>query len=165
MYGRNKYRQTQADTATPGELVVMLYDGIVRFVGEAISANEADDVKTMGLKLTRAIDIIAYLQSTLREDVAPELVAALDRVYCSWTAILVGANIMLMVPKKKLVANCTTPIMMQANTYTALKKREYEEVVKCTNLAVPDRKTAVHTTTAQLRTLISMAASLVPKRS
>ena len=93
MYGRNKYRQTQADTATPGELVVMLYDGIVRFVGEAISSSEEGDVKTMGMKLTRAIDIIAYLQSTLREDVAPELVAALDRVYCSWTAILVGANI------------------------------------------------------------------------
>ena len=93
MYGRNKYRQTQADTATPGELVVMLYDGIVRFVGEAISSSEEGDVKNMGMKLTRAIDIIAYLQSTLREDVAPELVAALDRVYCSWTAILVGANI------------------------------------------------------------------------
>jgi flagellar secretion chaperone FliS len=93
MYGRNKYRQTQAETATSGELVVMLYDGIVRFVGEAISANEKGDAKTVGMKLTRAIDIIAYLQSTLREDVAPELVAALDRVYCSWTAILVGANI------------------------------------------------------------------------
>jgi flagellar protein FliS len=93
MYGRNKYRQTQADTATSGELVVMLYDGIVRFVGEAMTAMEADDVKTVGMKTTRAIDIIAYLQSTLREDVAPELVAALDRVYCSWTAILVGANL------------------------------------------------------------------------
>jgi flagellar protein FliS len=93
MYGRNKYRQTQANTASPGELVVMLYDGIGRFVGDAITALEAEDVKELGVKTTRAIDIIAYLQSTLREDVAPELVAALDRVYCSWTAILVGANL------------------------------------------------------------------------
>ena len=92
MYGRNKYRQTQATTATPGELVVMLYDGIVRFLGEAITALETDDVKTVGLRTTRAIDIINYLQGTLREDVAPELVAALDRVYCSWAAILVHAN-------------------------------------------------------------------------
>ncbi len=92
MYGRNKYRQTQAATATPGELVVMLYDGIVRFLNEAISALEHNDVKTVGLRTTRAIDIINYLQGTLREDVAPELVAALDRVYCSWATILVHAN-------------------------------------------------------------------------
>ena len=92
MYGRNKYRQTQATTATPGELVVMLYDGIVRFLNEAISALEQNDPKTVGIKTTRALDIINYLQGTLREDVAPELVAALDRVYCSWSTILVHAN-------------------------------------------------------------------------
>ena len=92
MYGRNKYRQTQAATATPGELVVMLYDGIVRFLDEALTALADDDVKTVGLRTTRAIDIINYLQGTLREDVAPELVAALDRVYCSWATILVHAN-------------------------------------------------------------------------
>ena len=92
MYGRKKYRQTQAETASPGELVVMLYDGIVRFVTEAIQGVEAGDPKVSGQRITRAIDIISYLQSTLREDVAPDLVAALDRVYCSWATILVHAN-------------------------------------------------------------------------
>jgi flagellar protein FliS len=92
MYGRKKYRQTQANTATPGELVVMLYDGIVRFVTEAMQGLEAGDPKVTGQRITRAIDIISYLQSTLREDVAPDLVAALDRVYCSWATILVHAN-------------------------------------------------------------------------
>jgi len=35
------YRQTQAQTAAPGELVLMLYRGAVRFVGLAVEAIDA----------------------------------------------------------------------------------------------------------------------------
>src|SRR5437764_841294 len=48
------YRQTQAETAAPGELVVMLYRGAARFVGTAVDAIEAEKVPAAHNSLVRA---------------------------------------------------------------------------------------------------------------
>jgi flagellar protein FliS len=93
MYGRNRYKQAQARTAGPNDLIVMLYDGILRFVAEAITGVEAGDSAASGQKLSRALDIIAYLQAILRPDQAPELSATLDQTYLAWTTLLVRANL------------------------------------------------------------------------
>lgn len=92
MYGRNRYRQEKVTTAQPGDLVVMLYDGILRFVGEAHQALGASDPAGVGKAVRRCLDIIGYLQASLREDAAPELVQLLDRTYNAWCAALVRAH-------------------------------------------------------------------------
>ncbi len=93
MYGSNRYKQNHMNTAQPGDLVVMLYDGIVRFLTNAIDACESDDPANTGHSITRAMDIIAYLQAILRSDVAPELADRLDAAYSAWSTALVKANI------------------------------------------------------------------------
>lgn len=92
MYGRNRYKQARVNTAQPGDLVVMLYDGITRFIGDAERALEQGDVQATGRAVQRAIDIIQYLQGTLREDAAPELTASLDRTYAAWSMLLLKAR-------------------------------------------------------------------------
>ena len=93
MYGRNRYKKNRASTAQPGDLVVMLYEGMLRFTTEARQAIVEEDPKASGYAFTRTLDIIAHLQDTLRLDVAPEFGKALDTTYTLWTKLLVEANI------------------------------------------------------------------------
>jgi flagellar protein FliS len=59
------YRQSAVLTATPGQLVVMLYDGARRFMRQAISAMQEGDVEQTHLRLRRAEEIIRSLDSHL----------------------------------------------------------------------------------------------------
>jgi flagellar protein FliS len=93
MYGRNRYKKNRANTAQPGDLVVMLYEGLLRFSAEARQGVVDGDPKVAGHAFTRTLDIVAHLQDTLRMDVAPELGKALDTTYSLWTKLLVESNI------------------------------------------------------------------------
>ena len=55
------YRQTQAQTAAPGELIVMLYRGAVRFVASGIEGIEANNVEVSHNNLVRAQAVINEL--------------------------------------------------------------------------------------------------------
>jgi flagellar protein FliS len=59
------YRQSAVLTASPERLVVMLYDGAIRFLGQAAIAMRDRDVAMTHLKLRRAEAIIEHLQNTL----------------------------------------------------------------------------------------------------
>ena len=93
MYGRNRYKKNRTSTAQPGDLVVMLYEGMLRFTAEARQHMLDEDPKLAGYAFTRALDIVAHLQDTLRMDVSPDLGKALDTTYTLWTKLLVEANI------------------------------------------------------------------------
>jgi len=93
MYGRNRYKKNRTSTAQPGDLVVMLYEGMLRFTAEARQHMLDEDPKLTGYALTRSLDIVAHLQDTLRMDVSPDLGKALDTTYTLWTKLLVEANI------------------------------------------------------------------------
>ena len=93
MYGRNRYKKNQTSTAQPGDLVIMLYDGMLKFTGEARQAIEAGDPKVSGMKITRTLDIVSHLQDTLRIDLAPEVGESLDLTYNIWHKLLFEANL------------------------------------------------------------------------
>jgi flagellar secretion chaperone FliS len=72
------YRQSAVMTASPEQLVVMLYDGARRFLGQATAAMRAGDVETAHVRLRRAEAIISHLRDTLdldQGDVADRLQA------------------------------------------------------------------------------------------
>lgn len=51
------------------ELIVALYDGMVRFLHKAIEATEAGNVEERRIAVKRVLDILMHLQSRLRMDV------------------------------------------------------------------------------------------------
>ncbi len=59
------YRQGAVLAATPGELVVMLYDGARRFLRQASAAMQAGQVERAHNTLRRAEMIIGHLDATL----------------------------------------------------------------------------------------------------
>jgi flagellar protein FliS len=93
MNAYNTYRQTQAQTAAPGELIVMLYRGAARFVSSAIEAIEAKDVQTAHNQLVRAQAIIGELHQTLDFERGGEMSGKLSRIYEYMNHRLVEANL------------------------------------------------------------------------
>lgn len=78
-----QYTAHTAQTATPGQLVVMLYDGFLRFAAQGRSALEGGDVGTAGLRLSRAQDIVTELRVTLdmtQGEIASNLASIYDYV-------------------------------------------------------------------------------------
>lgn len=110
MYGRNRYKKNRASTAQPGDLVVMLYEGMLRFSAEARQGIEEGDPKRAGYAFSRTLDIVAHLQDTLRLDVSPEFGKALDTTYTLWTKLLVESNIQRDLEKLDIVRQQMTEL-------------------------------------------------------
>jgi flagellar protein FliS len=85
-----QYRQTAIQTAPPEQLVVMLYDGAVRFLEQAKAALQ--DGKDASEPLVRAQDIIIELSSSLNH-AAGEVAGNLGRLYDFWIQWLLQAQI------------------------------------------------------------------------
>ncbi len=91
----SKYRGVQLQTSSPAQLVVMLYDGIIRFVTEAQAALEVNDRARMGDRIGRALAIVDELTATLDHKFAPELADNLTAIYGFCKRRLYEANLNL----------------------------------------------------------------------
>ena len=80
-------------TQTPGRLVVMLYEGAVKFLRQAIAELEAGKFIEKGKSIIRAVDIIQELNVTLNMDAGGEIAENLRRLYGFMTERLFQANI------------------------------------------------------------------------
>ncbi|MDM7461362.1 MAG: flagellar export chaperone FliS [bacterium] len=91
--GYERYLETAVETASPARLIVMLYDGAIRFVNEAAHAMRQRDYETQNTKLLRAQKILAELISSLDFDKGGEIAENLFRLYTYMYNQLVEANI------------------------------------------------------------------------
>jgi flagellar protein FliS len=91
--GVNRYKSVQVKTSTPGELLMMLYDGAFRFLGEAVTAFESGDRVRASERIDRAYAILGEFQSSLRHEYYPDLCKNLEGVYGFCMGHLVQANI------------------------------------------------------------------------
>lgn len=88
-----KYRATQIESASPGQILLALYDGCLRLCRTAQLHIEEGDVAAKGVAISRASAILGELRSTLDHKVAPELCDQLDRLYLFFQEQLSLANI------------------------------------------------------------------------
>jgi flagellar secretion chaperone FliS len=75
------YKQQSILTATPGQLVVMLYDGCLRFLHQAAYAMRDGDVAGAGTRLGRAEAIIEELLTTLDLEQGGVIASRLQGIY------------------------------------------------------------------------------------
>jgi flagellar protein FliS len=88
-----KYRTQQVMTASPAQLVYMLYDRAIASLKEAIAAIEAGEIEARWRANNRAIDIINHLWSTLDMNAGGEIARNLDKLYPFMTMRLVQVDI------------------------------------------------------------------------
>jgi flagellar protein FliS len=78
-----QYRQTSVETATPTRLIVMLYDGAIRFLSQALPAMHAKKYDQQSLLIGKAQSIIAYLRDTLDHETGRTFAGSLDTIYAA----------------------------------------------------------------------------------
>lgn len=86
------YQQHALEGASAVDLVVALYDGIIRFLHSAAEAVDRRDVTGRRAAVKRALDIILHLQARLRMDVGGEPAQVLSEFYASIFAQIVQAS-------------------------------------------------------------------------
>jgi flagellar protein FliS len=86
------YREHALDGASAIDLVVALYDGILRFLYAASEAVDRGDEHGRRLAVRRALDIIIHLQARLRMDVGGRPAQALSEFYASVFAQILQAS-------------------------------------------------------------------------
>ncbi|MBY7738399.1 flagellar export chaperone FliS [Paenibacillus polymyxa] len=90
-----KYKQSSVQTSTPGQLIIMLYDGAIRFVRAGLDGISSNDIAKANINLVKAQSIISELMSTLNYsyDISKNLYA----LYEYMNYLLIQTNI-----KKKI---------------------------------------------------------------
>jgi flagellar secretion chaperone FliS len=86
------YKQQSILTAPRGQLVVMLYDGCVRFLGQAAQAMSAGQIGEAGERLSRAEAIVDELLSTLDLEQGGVIASRLQGIYVWTTQTLIRAR-------------------------------------------------------------------------
>ncbi len=85
------YQNNKANTATPAELTLMLYEGMIKFCNMAILGIEDHDYSKANLNIVKVERIITHLRATL--DFKYPVAKDFDRVYDYLYERLVLANI------------------------------------------------------------------------
>jgi flagellar secretion chaperone FliS len=86
------YQQQAIAGMNPVELIVALYDGMVRFLYRAIDAIEANDARERRIALKRTLDILMHLQSRLRMDIGGSSAKALSEFYAAIFALCIEGS-------------------------------------------------------------------------
>jgi len=88
-----QYRQNSVETATPTRMVVMLYDGAIRFLCQALPAMRARQYDQQSLNIGKAQAIIAHLRDTLDFQQGGAVAVHLSGLYVGLFDALTDANI------------------------------------------------------------------------
>jgi flagellar protein FliS len=75
------YKQQSILTATPGQLVVMLYDGCLRFLQQGALSMRDGNIAEAGSRLSRAEAIVEELLSTLDMEKGGVIASRLQGIY------------------------------------------------------------------------------------
>ena len=99
--------QQQSLTGMNGvELIVALYDGMVRFLYRAIQAIEANDIPERRIAVKRTLDILMHLQSRLRMDTGGSSAKALAEFYAAIFALCIDGSRLASTARLKEAISC-----------------------------------------------------------
>jgi flagellar secretion chaperone FliS len=85
------YKQNSVNTASPGELTLMLYNGCLKFIHQAKKAMSEKNIQDKNNSILRAQDIIRELMVTLNPDI--EVGKQMMSMYDYMLRRLVEANV------------------------------------------------------------------------
>jgi len=88
-----KYKQTSIQSASREKLLLMMYEGAIKFTKLAIRASEEKKVAERCVNIGRAFDIVLELNNTLDHKVGGEIAARLEQLYMFVTEQYTKANI------------------------------------------------------------------------
>jgi len=76
-----KYKNTSIQSASKEKLLLMLYEGAIRFTKTAIKAAEEKNIADRGWNIGKAFDIVMELNNTLDHKVGGDIAKSLEQLY------------------------------------------------------------------------------------
>ncbi len=92
-YGLRSYKSSRANTASREDLLILLYEGAIRFLERSIEELDGGRLSDHKMSLRRGIAIIAELQNTLNFEKGGELAIQLFDLYGYMLDRLTQANL------------------------------------------------------------------------
>ncbi|NLJ73214.1 MAG: flagellar export chaperone FliS [Syntrophomonadaceae bacterium] len=87
----NQYKKTTVETVSPGKLLIMLYDGLLKNINMAKNAIDSNDFNLAHNNIIKAEDIVVEFMSTL--DMSYEISKNLYSLYDFMMNRLIEANL------------------------------------------------------------------------
>jgi flagellar secretion chaperone FliS len=88
----SNYQQQALIGATGVELIIALYDGMIRFLYRAMQCVEEGDTHGRRIAVKKVVDILMYLQARLRPDVGGSVAASLADFYATMFTMTLEAS-------------------------------------------------------------------------
>ncbi len=92
MKGIEAYQEAAVTTQSKGKLVVMLYEGAIKFLKQAIREIEANNPDEKGKYISKALDILFELNAVLDMEAGGEVATNLRNLYLFMGRHLTEAN-------------------------------------------------------------------------
>jgi len=102
-YTINQYQQNQISTASPEQILLMLYDGAIRFTRRAISGVEENKPELRRSGVSKTMAIISEFSNSLNHEIGGEIAEDLDALYDFMIRELTSANLHNDIKKLKVV--------------------------------------------------------------
>lgn len=80
-YNMNQYHQNQISTASPEQILLMLYDGAIRFTRQAIKGVEDQQAELRRYGISKTMAIIVEFSNSLNHEVGGAIAEDLDALY------------------------------------------------------------------------------------
>ncbi len=77
----NQYQHNQVMTASREQILLMLYDGAIRFCRQALAASEAGKVGDKLGRIAKVVAIVTEFSNTLNHQIGGEIAEDLDGLY------------------------------------------------------------------------------------
>jgi len=120
----NDYLKNQIATASREQLLIMFYDGAIRFVGRAKQAIKGNDIEGRNYGIQKASAIISELAATLDHDIGGEIAANLDALYSYMLNELNTANVKNDITPLEIVEKLLTDLRQTWVKAIELNKKE-----------------------------------------
>jgi flagellar secretion chaperone FliS len=88
-----QYKQTEINTANQGKLIVMLYDGAIRFLNIALESLPEKKYDVVNNNILKAQDIITELMLSLNMEAGGQIAQNLFSLYVYFKKKLIESNI------------------------------------------------------------------------
>ena len=93
MNGYGKYKKASVESASKEKILLMLYEGAIKFIKQAKDASERKMIKERGEFIGRAYDIVMELASSLDFKIGGAMAVNLEQLYIYVLEELTRANI------------------------------------------------------------------------
>lgn len=123
-YNMNQYQQNQVNTASPEQILLMLYDGAIRFTRRAIAGIEENQPELRISGVSKTMAIIAEFSNSLNHDVGGQIAEDLDALYHFMMRELTSANLNNDVKKLRTVEQLLMDLRLTWGEAVEINKKE-----------------------------------------